>query len=295
MNEVSLLGSRYPLIRDMGTTLTRTGWIHPDRVTDYHVFIYCIEGQMQVIEDGTEFFLRDGDILFLKKGIHHWGEEGTLPGTSTIWIHFYDSVPALPDTQDTEHPAFQHLHMVPTFNMFTPGTYEFSLPLPKYFNIQKYPYIAKRIREVYELYTSARPFRHLYLSMETMSVFLELYNASQQKESFGKADVLVQKLISYLEDHSGQMLDTEQIREDFQLNYNYLSTLFKAKLGTSIFKFHERQRVQKAAELLKTTSMNITEISYHLEFKSPYYFSRVFKKVMGESPSDYIKNIYRMR
>ncbi|WP_367398337.1 helix-turn-helix domain-containing protein [Paenibacillus lautus] len=102
-------------------------------------------------------------------------------------------------------------------------------------------------------------------------------------------------MATYLEEHCEEELDTEGIKSTFQRNYNYLSTLFKAKLGTSIFCFHERQRIMRAAELLKNTSMNITEVSYALQFKSPYYFSRVFKKVMGESPSDYIKNIYRIK
>ncbi|MFD2700845.1 helix-turn-helix domain-containing protein [Paenibacillus shunpengii] len=295
MHEVILLGSEYPLVRDIGTTYTQGRWIHPERVADYHVCIYCIQGQMQVVEDGKEYILRDGDIMFLKKGVHHWGSEGTLPGTSTLWIHFYDSPNNQVELPATEQTSLHQMLFAPTDQLFSKSQYECTVVLPKLMNIKGFPHMNRKARELYELYSSSRPFRHLYVSLETMSLFLEIYRISLMRHIPGKSDALVQKLARYLEEHCEEELDIERIKSTFQRNYNYLSTLFKAKLGTSIFCFHERQRIMKAAELLKNTSMNITEVSYALQFNSPYYFSRVFKKVMGESPTDYIKNIYRMK
>ncbi|WP_253300720.1 hypothetical protein [Paenibacillus lautus] len=175
MHEVILLGSEYPLVRDVGTTYTQGRWIHPDRVTDYNVCIHCLQGQMQVVEEGKEYFLRDGDIMFLKKGVHHWGGEGTLPGTSTVWIHFYDSPINQLDLPAMEQTALHQMLFAPTDQMFSPKQYECTVVLPKLINVKGFPHITRKAREIYELYTSTRPFRHLYLSLKTMSLFLNIY------------------------------------------------------------------------------------------------------------------------
>ncbi|WP_246354138.1 helix-turn-helix domain-containing protein [Paenibacillus phytohabitans] len=44
---------------------------------------------------------------------------------------------------------------------------------------------------------------------------------------------------------------------------------------------------------MRTSSYNVSEISEALGYPNPYYFSRVFKKVLGESPSSYMKHLYR--
>ncbi|QJD85579.1 helix-turn-helix transcriptional regulator [Cohnella herbarum] len=290
MHEVCLSASHYPYIRDVGTTLTTPGWIHPNRITDYHVLIYCVTGQMQVVEDGIAYVLREGDLFFLKKGVHHYGEEGTLTGTTTFWIHFYDGMHDLPESKSDLPNALSASSSYP----ISPKDYELRIALPKSINLIAHPSIRKKLASIHESYRTSRPLRHVHLSMETMGLLLEVFGYSQQKQSQSKSDLLVLKLARFLEEHCEQPLDTNRIRETFQLNYEYLSTLFKTKLGTSIFKYHEQRRVQKAAELLKYTTLNVSEVSDRLQFKSAYYFSRVFKKVMGDSPSDYMKNIYRV-
>jgi AraC-like DNA-binding protein len=50
-------------------------------------------------------------------------------------------------------------------------------------------------------------------------------------------------------------------------------------------------RMKKAAELLSTTSLNVSEISYKVGINDPFYFSKCFKAQFGKSPSQFKKNI----
>ncbi|MEK3722708.1 AraC family transcriptional regulator [Paenibacillus sp. FSL H8-0034] len=293
MNEIYMHAARLPLIRDVGSTLTGNGWIHPDRVADYHVLIFVIEGEMQVFEAGKEYRIREGEVLFLKSGIHHWGENGTRPGTTTLWIHFYDNLGDPGQAEETEPMNHQPM-LMPASTLYSPEQYDFSFALPKMIKVKNAPYMNRKLKELYDLYNAPRHFHHLYLSMGSLDIFLDLVRQSQENQMLSKSDTVVRRLVKYLDEHSHMELDTDRIHNDFQLNYQYLSTLFKTKMGTSMFKYHERLRIHHAAELLKNTSMNISEVSDKMGYASPYYFSRVFKKVMGESPSEYIKNIYRM-
>ncbi|WP_379173854.1 helix-turn-helix transcriptional regulator [Paenibacillus sp. GCM10012304] len=127
-----------------------------------------------------------------------------------------------------------------------------------------------------------------------MDIFLDIYRLLLERPKLSsKSDAVVQKLADYLEEHWENKLDPEQIVSEFKLNYRYMSTLFTTKMGISLFNYHERLRIHKSAELLRTTTFNVSEVSDRLHFTNPYYFSRVFRKVMGESPTEYIRNIYR--
>lgn len=216
-----------------------------------------------------------------------------MPGTSTVWIHFYDScgeAAASGEQADAPRP----LPKMHAPGILTPGDYDFAILLPKTISVGGMPQQLKRITEINALNHAPQSLKHLYLSMELMALLLDLHRGSQPGKPRSKSEALAQKLAVFLEAHCGEKLDTERIQAHFQHNYRYLTTLFKAKYGMAISKYHERRRIQKAAELLKNTSMNITEVSYEVQFESPYYFSRVFKKVMGESPTEYLRNVYRM-
>ncbi|OXM85739.1 helix-turn-helix transcriptional regulator [Paenibacillus rigui] len=59
------------------------------------------------------------------------------------------------------------------------------------------------------------------------------------------------------------------------------------------FEAHTKLRMNHALELIRSTSLNVSEISKRLGYQNPYYFSRVFKKVFGESPSAYMSHFYK--
>jgi AraC family transcriptional regulator of arabinose operon len=68
------------------------------------------------------------------------------------------------------------------------------------------------------------------------------------------------------------------------LSRSRLRHLFAAQVGKSMRDFQEEQRLEKAQQLLTRSSMRIGEISDHLGFSNPFYFSLRFKKQFGENP-----------
>jgi AraC family transcriptional regulator of arabinose operon len=287
MSNVVLHGGLYPLVHEMGYTHANENWIHPDRILDFHVFIYCFSGQMQVIENGVEFIMHPGDTLFLHKGIRHWGSVAADPGTKTFWIHFYDSETVAPKSNGS-------LVWDSKPNLFSKEDYRIALLLPKHFHVPNYPYLERNIKKLVDAYQSVEPYRQIAISLLSNELFLNLYRLNQQNRTLNKSDVLVQKIIVYLENHLECKISSSDLSSFLQLNYKYLSTLFRKHTGSSISSYHERIRVMRAAELLKTTTMNISEVSRSMGYEDPLYFSRVFKKVMGTSPSVYMTQVYRM-
>lgn len=85
---------------------------------------------------------------------------------------------------------------------------------------------------------------------------------------------------------------TVQYYADFcNLDKYYFIKLFREYTNETPHHFQTKIRIEKALELLKCTTMNNTGIAEAIGYSSPYYFSRIFKKHIGVSPSAYRKKI----
>ena len=81
-------------------------------------------------------------------------------------------------------------------------------------------------------------------------------------------------------------LTIQQVAEDLGMSYSNFRKLFKEHTGLSPATYQQDLRLQRAKELLTTTTMSIKEIAYRLNFESPDYFSSKFKIKTGRKPSD---------
>lgn len=82
-------------------------------------------------------------------------------------------------------------------------------------------------------------------------------------------------------------LTIQQIAEDLGVSYSNFRKLFKEFTGISPALYQQDLRLQRAKELLATTSLSIKEIAYRLRFESPDYFSSKFKIKTGKKPSEF--------
>lgn len=82
-------------------------------------------------------------------------------------------------------------------------------------------------------------------------------------------------------------LSLEKVAEYLQLSSSYLSNLFKKETGQNFIDYVTEVRISRAKFLLKTTDCKISEIAREVGYGDEYYFSKVFKKNVGESPLKY--------
>jgi len=66
-----------------------------------------------------------------------------------------------------------------------------------------------------------------------------------------------------------------------------LSMIFSQQTGQTFIKYLTDYRMNKAKELLRGTSMRSSEISLEVGYKDPHYFSYLFKKTQGMTPTQY--------
>ena len=76
----------------------------------------------------------------------------------------------------------------------------------------------------------------------------------------------------------------------FGLSPNYLSALFKKTCNIGFSEYITQKKVARAKTLLLEQDMKIYEVADQLGFESAFYFSKVFKKVEGISPREYMQS-----
>lgn len=87
----------------------------------------------------------------------------------------------------------------------------------------------------------------------------------------------------------GEKLTLANVAGAVGLSPTYFARMFKDETGLTFHSYVVQVRMQRAAELLKDHSLTIGEIAYIVGYPDQNYFSQVFKKVMGMSPTDYRK------
>ena len=131
----------------------------------------------------------------------------------------------------------------------------------------------------------------IYISQVLSLILSEVYFRERVDES-STQDRHVTMVIRYMYQHLRENLTLEEISEEVQLSKSYLNAVFKAQTGKSPVEFFIHLKMQEACKLLKSTDYYIYEVSSELGYTDQYYFSRIFKKVVGVSPKDYKNGDY---
>lgn len=98
-------------------------------------------------------------------------------------------------------------------------------------------------------------------------------------------------LITYLKRDIDKPLTLKQLSEKSLISVAKIRKLFYEKHTCSPMQYFNQLKLEAAVELMCNTALSYSEIAARLGFSSPAYFSRLFKKKMGLSPSEYIKSL----
>lgn len=100
---------------------------------------------------------------------------------------------------------------------------------------------------------------------------------------------LIQDIIQYVTEHLSEKLVLNDVAAIFSINPNYLGHLFKKVTSSGFNEYVTAAKISKAKSLMVNSEMKLTEIADFLGYENYFYFSRVFKKVEGCSPSQYVQ------
>ncbi len=98
---------------------------------------------------------------------------------------------------------------------------------------------------------------------------------------------IIIKACTILNDNLSRDISLEEISRRVEISPFYFSKLFKEETGENFIEYVTMARVQKAKDLLRDHSRSIKEISADSGYADPNYFSKLFKKIVGLTPTEY--------
>jgi two-component system, response regulator YesN len=102
----------------------------------------------------------------------------------------------------------------------------------------------------------------------------------------------MQKIEEYLRKNYQEDINLQEIAERFFLNRDYISRKFKQEYNETLTDYLTKIRIEKAKALLENPSFKIYEVAYKTGYQNEKYFSKVFKKVIGQTPNEYRSSIF---
>ncbi len=98
---------------------------------------------------------------------------------------------------------------------------------------------------------------------------------------------LAENIERYLKAHLRERITLEDLCEEFHFGTSTLCNVFRKKTGKPILRYFLELKISEAKRLLYEDTKTITEISEHLGFESPQYFSRLFRQYVGVCPREF--------
>ncbi len=254
-----------------------------------HDFIeirYIFSGSCQYILDGVSYTVKAGDVVICNPNVEHVFKP--LPSKeSTIEFHIGLTdihIKKLPKNHLCAKDANPIIHIPASHKQeFVKCCYEMLLE-----------YENKKLGN--DLMIKSLSMKFLIL------LFREIYH-DEKNNSDGVVDLgydfdsptsktyIVNTIISYFNENYRKKISLNKISQNMYLSPVYISKLFKEETGESPINYLIQLRLEKAKDILSTTSeASIKDIAKDVGYDDAYYFSKLFKKYYGVAPSHYKAN-----
>jgi AraC-like DNA-binding protein len=117
-----------------------------------------------------------------------------------------------------------------------------------------------------------------HLSMVSNQVFIQRENAEPP---------VIAKARAFILEHQTEELSLTQVAKAVNMSSYYFCKMFKKVCGINFTDYVARVRIEKSKNLLLNPNLRVSEIAFEVGFQSLTHFNRVFKKILGQSPTEY--------
>ena len=131
------------------------------------------------------------------------------------------------------------------------------------------------------------------LEMYLRQIFIRLQRHFEQTIMTDTSQIAeeIDKAIVYFSEHYNEAINVDAYAKQNRVSTNWFIRNFKMYTGTTPKQFILQKRINNAETLLQNKQYNIKEIAQIIGYDNPLYFSRIFQRTKGISPSEYRKNI----
>ena len=248
------------------------------------------DGEGELVYEGKKYELRSGDVVFIdcrKAYSHSTGMNPNAGLWSLRWCHFYgSSMPAIYAKYCERgglpviRGADVSVDLARGADMGRRDDVSCGADVSQYVAI---------LTDIYTLASSSDYIRDMRINGKLNDLLTLLMESSWHREAHTNAPkkMEISRVKSFLDEHYEEKLSLESVASHFFIDKHYLARLFKEQYGVTLVTYLQQVRITHAKRMLRFTDKSIEEIGLECGIGELNYFSRVFKKLEGVSPSEF--------
>lgn len=125
--------------------------------------------------------------------------------------------------------------------------------------------------------------------IDNLKISLFQQRITEEKELKRQASRTILGITRYLQKNLSQEISLAILSEEFKLNPQYISQLFKSEIGVGFLTYLTNIRLENAKKLLVSTSFSVAEVAEQCGYSDYRVFTKVFKRTEGITPSQFRK------
>lgn len=234
---------------------------------DDFIMIYCVDGKGALSVYQSEFMIKAGDLFILPPHTEHYYKADDEQPWTVFWFHFKGLL---------AHQYLQHIYQKDESPIIRNITNIDFIQL-----FQELVDVSRNGLNLTSFVYSASICRHLLMKIAW------IHNQNQRTET-GLSIVQIQR---YMKSRLNSNISLEELASISHCSKYHFAREYKRLTGVSPLQHFSEMKMEHACFLLEQTSLSMAEIASQLGYDDALYFSRVFRKSMGCSPSAFRKSI----
>ncbi len=236
-----------------------------DGIEEY-IFIYCTEGSGIINVNKKQYIIHENEAFCIPRFQKHSYYACEDNPWSILWVHIKG--------EDTIYFPLEESHVVQFISKNSTNRMLFLFEL--LFSVLERNYNLGNF---------------IYISQVLALILAEAYDREKHNTTL-EQNKYVTIIVRYMYKHLQENLTLEQISAEFELSKSYLNAIFQKYTQHAPMDFFINLKMKEACKLFRSTDMYIYEVAQKLGYNDQYYFSRIFKKVVGISPREYKNSDY---
>ena len=151
--------------------------------------------------------------------------------------------------------------------------------------------IIKHFFEILDQIKDEKPGYQQVCSSIILYIVSSIISINKNREFSGReVEKKIRKACITLRENVNKSINIQQLAHDYHIGYSHFRKMFKKYTGLSPAQYHLNLRIQRANELLMSTNLSVKQIAFELGFQSNFYFTRIYTRKTGLTPSSVRKN-----
>lgn len=267
-------------------TIDNIGWKPKLKLLSDYDLVFVKKNSISIMSDSETHVINENEAFFACPGHTVYIKPNAEERTGVFVLHF--------TAASHKMRTFSEITNI-LQNQTKTSVYDSNIYLSSHIRI-KHDAVHKILKKMIDEQKYRRYGYRAILDICTLEILYELSRICSETVLFGNVEYnytatnsYVRSIIDYLHNNYMKKMTSADVETHLNLCYDYANFIFKRITGFTIMNYLNNIRMNRAKDLMDTTSMSISDIAELVGFTDPQYFSKKFRDFDGRSPSQYKK------